>query len=83
MAILLIFLGPYLSRTLNETNNLTYSPEYGVPAGTGGEGISEYLLPPPPLSTRPKLNHVLKKGINIIRYNTTNGYSPATKRAFT
>ena len=47
-----------------------------------GELLPEYLLAPP-LSTRPKLNHVLKKGINIIRYNTTNGYSPATKRAFT
>ena len=45
-------------------------------------GGPEYLLVPP-LSTRPKLNHVLKKGINIIRYNVTNGYSPATKRAFT
>ena len=64
------------------------APEQG--GGPGGTvpppllllGGPEYLLAPP-LSTRPKLNHVLKKGINIIRYNTTNGYSPATKRAFT
>ena len=63
------------------------APEQGEPGGPVPPhffcwGGPEYLLAPP-LSTRPKLNHVLKKGINIIRYNTTNGYSPATKRAFT
>ena len=55
---------------------------WGLCPPTSFVGGPEYLLAPP-LSTRPKLNHVLKKGINIIRYNVTNGYSPATKRAFT